>query len=323
MLQTGKTATIFGGTGFIGRHVVRELAWLGIRIKIASRFPEKAYFLQPCGQTGQISSIYCDYSSQESILKTVEEADYVINCTGILNERKKGDFNKVHAQIPGMIAQACAKSNVERFVHISALGIDISNARYAASKRAGEKKIREFFPESIILRPSLVFGPDDDFFNKLARLSSFLPALPLIGGGKTRFQPVYVGDIADAVINAITPPGNVPISPIGKTFQLGGPEIMTFRDIIEKLLHYSCRNRLLVNVPWIMAKLQASILSCLPGKLLTIDQVELLRTDNIVSEDALTLENFGIIAKDLDTVLPAYLEKYCSEGNYRSQFSAS
>jgi NADH dehydrogenase len=317
MQRIYKQATVFGGTGFIGRHVVQELARLGMRIKVASRYPESAYFLRPSGHVGQIASVYCDYSEPESVTEALKGSDYAVNCTGILYESRKGDFNKVHAEIPQLIAEGCIKENVKRFVHISALGIDISSSRYANSKRDGEALIHEIFPKATIMRPSLVFGHGDDFFNKFATLSSYLPALPLIGGGKTRFQPVYVGDIADAIVNALTLD-----EAEGKTFELGGPEVFTFQEILEKLLHYTCRDRYLVNVPWPLARMQASILGVLPKPLLTKDQVELLRTDNVVSEYALNLGDLGIIPKDLDTVLPGYLHRYCQNRQYRPKLPA-
>lgn len=206
MSMTGKIVTIFGGTGFIGRHTVRRLAKAGYTVKVATRAPESAYFLRPCGTVGQIVPFAVDYSDDKSVAAAIAGADSVINCVGILYEKRKQSFEKIHVGLARTIANACRDGDVKHLVHISALGIDKNNSKYAAGKRAGEEAVRNAFPAATILRPSVVFGPEDQFFNKFAALSAVIPALPLIGGGKTKFQPVYVGDVAAAVMAALASP---------------------------------------------------------------------------------------------------------------------
>ncbi len=317
-----KTAIVFGGTGFIGRQVVRELARLNYRVKVASRVPERAYFLRPCGVVGQIVPVQCNASDYESVASVIRGCDLVVNCIGVLFEKQKGDFKRAHVDIPGNISKACAALNAGRFVHISALGIDICESHYAQTKREGEKAIQENFQLATILRPSVVFGPEDKFFNMFAELARYLPAFPLIGGGKTRFQPVFVGDVADAVIAGLTLPDKVGKSPRGKTYELGGPEVIDFKGIYKKLFHYTCRKRLLVPVPWGIAKIQGAVLGVLPEPLLTVDQVRSLKHDVVVSSEALTFDDLGITAKDMDTVLPTYLERYCPGGHFHESRSS-
>ncbi len=318
-----KIVTVFGGTGFIGRHIVRELAWLGLRIKVASRHPESARYLLPAGNVGQIVPVLCDYLDRESVAEALSGSDFAVNCTGILHEKKKGDFDRIHCRIPSTIADISSTLGIRRLIHISALGIDSSASSYAISKRAGEKVVLSLFPKSVILRPSLVFGTDDSFFNRFAAMARLLPALPLIGGGETRFQPVYVGDVANAAIAALTISESGKDSPLGNIYQIGGPEVFTFRQLMEKIMHYTRRSRRLVNVPWSLARMYGALPGIMPGQLLTGDQVELLRTDNVVSEDALTLEALGISPKDLDAILPVYLERYSPGGHYGSRIPAS
>lgn len=321
MKNNYKTAVIFGGTGFIGRQVVREMAKLGWRIKVATRIPESAYFLRPCGVVGQIVPFACDYSA-ESIAKAVEGCDYVVNCIGILFERRKGDFHRAHVEIPARIAESCADKAAARFVHISALGIEDSKSRYAATKREGEKAVQEAFPAATILKPSIVFGEDDTFFNMFAGMAQILPFLPLIGGGRTKFQPVFVGDVADAAIKSLTVPKSLAFSPLGQRFALGGPDILTFKEVYETLFHYTGLRRPLVELPWGVAKIQATFLGLLPKPLLTRDQVESLKTDSIVQDGMLTLADLGIMPTEMDIILPHYLERYRPGGRFAKTKSA-
>ncbi len=313
-----KTACIFGGTGFIGRQIVRELAARGIRIKVATRVPESAYFLRPCGTVGQIVPYFCDYKDQQSVQNAVKGCDYVVNCVGILFEKKKGDFERVHSELPAVIAKACAQERVKRFVHISALGIEASNARYANSKFNGEKAVKSNFPMASILRPSVVFGEDDDFFNKFAHMAPLVPFFPLIGGGKTRFQPVYVGDVADAALKCLFGTASGADNPCGKTYALGGPEVVTFKDIYEILFAHTKQPKRLVKVSWSIAKIQAGLMSLMPEPLLTADQVELLKSDNVVGKDALTFVNLGIAPTAMSVILPHYLTRYQPGGRFAS-----
>jgi len=307
-----KTACVFGGTGFIGRQVVRELAERGYRIKIATRVPERAYFLKPCGQVGQIVPVPCDYQDPKSIAEVIKDCDAVVNTIGILYQQgKHSRFKKIHAELPSTIAKACAKAGVESFVHISALGADKAGSRYARSKLEGEKAVRSNFKQATILRPSIVFGEDDSFFNMFAKMAGVLPALPLIGGGKTKFQPVYVGDVADAVMKAIEKP-----EAQGKIYELGGPEVKTFKELFELMFKYTGQRRALVPLPFFVAKIEALFLQLLPKPLLTPDQVESLKSDNVVQGGALTLSDLGIEPHSLDSILPTYLEQYRPGGRF-------
>lgn len=317
MTATEKIATVFGGTGFIGRHVVQELARAGYRVKVATRAPERAFFLRPCGSVGQVVPFACDYNDAADIAAAVRGADVAVNCIGILYEKKKGAFTRVHKDIAASIAAACSVGGVDRFVHLSALGIDRATSRYAASKRDGEIEARRNFPATTILRPGVVFGPEDNFFNMFAHLARFLPALPLIGGGKTRFQPVYVGDVAAAVMAALALPGAA-----GGTYELGGPEILDFRQVYERLFACTGRRRRLVSLPFGLARVQAGFMGLMPRPLLTPDQVDSLRTDNIVNEAAAGLAALGIAPTGMGLILPTYLEHYRPGGRFGNKVRA-
>lgn len=316
MTLSCKTATVFGGTGFIGTQIVRTLAKLGWRVKVASRVPERAFFLRPCGTVGQIVPVACDYTP-ESIAAAVKGSDFVVNCIGILYERGKAKFKKIHADIPQTIAGACAAQGVERFVHISALACERGTSRYARSKFAGEQAVRAAFPKATILRPSLVFGPEDDFFNKFAELARFLPVFPLIGGGKTLFQPVYAGDVAAAVAAALTLPAAGDKNPEGGIYELAGPERLSFRQIYERLFEETGRARCLLSLPFPLAKVQGAFMALAPSPLLTPDQVESLKTDNIPSGAERTLEDLGIQPTGMAAILPAYLARFRPDGDIR------
>lgn len=311
-----KTAVIFGATGFIGRQITRELAELGVRIKVATRIPERAYFLRPFGDVGQIVPIACDYS-QESISDIIKGCDYVVNTIGILFEKKKNSFQKAHVEIPKRIATASKEQNVERFVHISALACERGTSKYAHTKLAGEQEILQIFPEATILRPSVVFGEDDSFFNMFAEMSSYLPFLPLIGGGKTKFEPVYVGDVADAAIYALQ--NN---NAKGHIYELCGPDRVSFKEIYEILMEETKRKRALVPLPIPFAKFQAFFMQVLPKPPLTPDQVESLKTDNVKNDDALTLEDMNINPTAMKLILPEYLERYRPGGRFAYQKTA-
>lgn len=316
MTHDYKTATVFGGTGFVGTQVVRELAKRGITIKVATRVPERAYFLRPCGTVGQIVPFACDYNDAASIAKAVEGSDYVVNCIGILFEKKRNDFERAHVELPAAIAKACADKGVKRFVHISALAVDRGTSDYARSKLKGESAVHSNFPETTILRPSVIFGEDDEFFNMFARMAQVLPALPLIGGGKTKFQPVFVGDVADAVMVAIETPKSATSCPQGKIYELGGPDTLTFRQIYKKLFEYTNLHPALISLPYGLAKCQAWFMEFMPTPPLTRDQVESLKTDNVVQKGSLTLADLGINETAMDLILPTYLESYRPGGRF-------
>lgn len=306
-----KQACVFGGTGFIGRQIVRVLARAGYTVKVASRFPEKAFFLKTAGNVGQIVPVLCKPGDEASIRTAVRGCDVVVNCVGILFQKGKSTFTRIHTELPRSIAKACAAEKVERFVHLSALGCEDSESKYGKSKLNGELAVHENFPKATILRPSVVFGPEDEFFNMFGRLSTVLPVLPLVGGGKTKFQPVYVGDVADAVMKAIASSESE-----GQVYELGGPDILTFRQIYERLFAQTGRKCMLVSLPWGVAKLQGCVMGILPKPPLTADQVESLKTDNVVSVDAKTLADLGVMPTGLDLILPTYLDRFRPGGRF-------
>jgi NADH dehydrogenase len=301
----------FGGTGFIGRQIVRELARAGYTVKVATRVPEKAFFLKPCGNVGQIVPFACKTGDESSIRAAVKGCDVVVNCIGILYEKGKSTFTKIHTELPRSIAKACAAEHVGRLIHISALGCEESESKYGKSKLNGELAARENYAKTTILRPSVVFGVEDDFFNMFGRLSTVLPALPLVGGGHTKFQPVYVGDVADAVMKVVLNPQSE-----GKTYELGGPDVLSFRQIYERLFAETGRKRMLISLPWGIAKFQGCVMSLLPKPVLTVDQVESLKTDNIVTPGAATLADLGLSPTSMDIVLPTYLARFKPGGRF-------
>jgi NADH dehydrogenase len=304
--------TVFGGSGFIGRYVVEKLAKRGWMIRVAVRRPDDALFLKTAGQLGQIAPIAANIRDQRSVEAAVAGADAVINLVGILFESGPQRFAKVQAEGPGRIAAAAAAAGVRQMVHISAIGADsASPAAYGRSKAAGEQAVRAAFPAATILRPSIVFGPEDGFFNRFAAMTRLSPALPLIGGGLTRFQPVYVVDVADAVLAALERPDAA-----GQTYELGGPGTYSFRDLMQLLLREIGRRRLLVPIPFALASLQGALLQCLPSPPLTLDQVRLLKRDNVVSPGAKGLADLGIAPTAVEVILPTYLDKYRPGGSY-------
>ena len=308
-----KIVAIFGGTGFVGRYIVANLAKQGATIKVISRYPQSAYFLRQFGTVGQIAPVFCDYSDA-AIDEAVSGSDIVINCLGILFEKSKSTFENVHVNDAAKIASACIKYNVKRFVHISALGIEESKSKYAETKRKGEEAVRSAYPSATILRPSVIFGAEDDFFNKFAKLSLIAPVLPLIMGGHTKFQPVYVGDVAASVVKALTLPDTGESSPLGKTYELGGPEILSFKEILQRLFAQTGRKRSLVNLPEAVARFNAALFSVMPKPLLTGDQITSLKSDNIVQRGARTLTDLNVTATALDAILPSYLVRYRKGG---------
>ena len=316
MIPKNKTAVIFGGTGFIGRQVVRELAEMGLQIKIATRVPERAYFLRPQGNVGQIVPIACDYS-EEAISNIVSGCDYVVNTIGILFEKSKNGFQKTHVQIPKMIATAASQHKVKSFVHVSALACERGTSKYAHTKLAGEQEILQACPSATILRPSVVFGEDDSFFNMFAEMSCYLPFLPLIGGGKTKFEPVYVGDVADAVIYALKN-----ASTKGHIYELCGPDQVSFKEIYEILREETNRKSALIPLPMPLAKVQAFFMQFLPNPPLTPDQVESLKTDNVKNPDSLGLSDMEINPTAMKLILPDYLERYRPGGRFAYQKTA-
>jgi NADH dehydrogenase len=304
-----KLVTVFGGSGFLGRHTVRALARAGWRIKVATRHPARGFFLRPLGTVGQIDFVKCDVSDAESVAHAVMGADAVINLTGILFQKGQ-TFEDVQAEGAANIAQAAAAAGVRALVHVSAIGADANaDAEYAVTKAAGEQAVREAFPAAVILRPSIIFGPEDGFFNKFAAMARFSPILPLVGGGHTRFQPVFVGDVAQAIVTALSRQD-------GRTYELGGPATYSFKELLQIILREIGRKRALVPLPFALASLQAAFLQLLPNPLLTMDQVKLLKHDNVVSPTAAGLADLGITPTSVEAVIPSYLWRYRAKGEY-------
>lgn len=312
----GKTATVFGGTGFVGRYVVARLARAGSIVRIITRHPSSAYFLRTNGVVGQIVPIQSNYASYEEVERDVAGSDVVVNCLGILAQNRRCSFDHLHREVPQWIAQACTKYNVKRLVHISALGAGQAQSKYATSKQAGEQAVLAAYPTASILRPSVIFGPEDKFFNRFAALAQFAPALPLIGGGETKFQPVYVGDVASAVMATLTRPDTGGLSPFGATYELGGPEILTFRELYERMFEQTGRKRMMVSLPWAIARVQAAFMSVLPVPPLTNDQITSLQTDSVVSSGARLLHDLNITPTALETILPTYLDRFRPGGRF-------
>ncbi len=308
--------TIIGGSGFVGRHVVRALARRGYRIRVACRRPDLAGHLQPLGNTGQIMMVQANVRYPASLAAACEGAHAVINLTGVLYSAGPQSFDAVHAFGAEATAKAARDSGARVFIQMSAIGADAnSTAEYARSKAEGERRARAAFPGAIILRPSIIFGPEDSFFNRFAGLSRVAPFLPLIGGGETKFQPVFVGDVAEAIARLVER-GEAD----GRTYELGGPETLSFRQLMEFTLDTIGRKRMLVPIPWGVAKFQAAILGLLPKPLLTSDQVELLKTDNVVSGEAerqgRSLSGLGITPTGIEGIVPGYLYRYRKAGQF-------
>jgi NADH dehydrogenase len=314
--STDMLVTVFGGSGFLGRYVVRALAKRGYRIRVAVRRPDLAGHLQPLGRVGQIHAVQANLRYPRSLEAAARDANAVINLVGILFERGAQRFDAVQATGAEAVALA-ANAFGARLVHVSAIGADENSASgYARSKAEGEKLVLAAQPSATIFRPAVVFGPEDDFFNRFASLARFVPALPLPGGGHTRFQPVFVGDVAAAIADAVdgkTKPGTA--------YDLAGPDVRTFKELMEFVLATIERRRLLIPVPFGLLKLQAAFLQFLPNPPLTPDQVELLKQDIVLSEDASrdgrTLQGLGIVPTAMAAIAPSYLWRFRKRGQFK------
>jgi NADH dehydrogenase len=316
--QSSKIVTVFGGSGFLGRHVVRALAKRGYRVRIAVRRPELAGFMQPQGGVGQIFPVQANLRHDWSIERAIEGADAVVNLVGILYETSKQSFESVHRDGAEAIAKATAKAGLKNLVQISAIGADLeSDSDYARTKAEGENAVLANVPEAVIVRPSLLIGPDDDFFNKFAEMSRFSPALPLFGGGETKFQPAFVGDVAEVIARAVD--GELEA---GQTYELGGPDEKSFKELLEIMLNETQRKRLLLPMPFSVATAVAWWAEMLPTPALTCDQVTLLKTDNVVSDAAKsagrTFEGLGMKAQSVEAVVGSYLWSYRPAGQYEA-----
>lgn len=309
--------TIFGGSGFVGRYIARRMAKEGWRVRVAVRRPNDALFVRPYGVVGQVEPVFCNIRDDESVRAVTKGADVVVNCVGVLAEDGKNTFDAVQAEGAGRVARIAAEESVQRMVQISAIGADAdSDSEYAQSKAEGEEAVLAAFPTAMILRPSIVFGPEDEFFNRFASMTRFGPILPVVGAD-TKFQPVYVDDVAQAAVKGILGQAEPGI------YELGGPDVRTFRELMTEMLSVIHRKRLVLNIPFfaagIMAKLmelgQTLSLGIVPAQI-TTDQVANLRNDNVVSEGAKTLAGLGIEPTTTASVLPSYLWRFRPSGQY-------
>ncbi|MBP2291848.1 complex I NDUFA9 subunit family protein [Azospirillum rugosum] len=313
MSYRNEVVTVFGGSGFIGRHLIRRLAKSGAIVRVVSRHPNQANFLKTAGSVGQIVPMAADVTDDQSVARAIQGSDTVINLIGALYETAPWSFQTVHVDAPTRIARIAAANGVRKLVHVSAIGADTRSASaYARSKAAGEQAVLQAFPGATIIRPSIVFGPEDAFFNKFASMAQIAPALPLIGGS-TKFQPVYVGDLADAITAAVHQD-----SAAGKTFELGGPRVYTFKELMELMLHEIRRkHRLLVPVPFNIAEKLGAFCEKIPliAPPLTRDQVELLKTDNVASPSTPGFKELGMTElASCEVILPTYLSRFIVGG---------
>ena len=311
------TVAVIGGSGFVGRAVIEKLAQAGKQIIVLCRNSDRAKFLKPMGRIGQITIVAGDALDDAALSRVMAPADAAVNLVGILAESGAQRFERLQGELPGRIGALAEQYDHQAVVHISAIGADASSAsRYAQTKAAGEAGLKAAFPNAVLLRPSIIFGPRDSFFNRFATMAQIAPALPLPGGGHMRMQPVYVEDVASAVIAGLGLAGlglagkKLKKSPEGCIYELGGPEICSFRQLMELTLKYSQRRRLLIPVPFSALKIGAAVAGLLPNPPLTTDQLRLLRLDNIVGKGALTLDDLGITATAIDAVVPGYLARY-------------
>lgn len=319
MNGNGGLITVFGGSGFVGRHTVSALARKGYRVRAAVRRPDLAGHLQPMGSVGQIHAVQANVRYPQSLKAALEGAEAAVNLVAILAPVGKQTFDAVHVEGARAVARAAREAGIKRFVHISAIGANKSSAaNYGRTRALGEQAVLEEFPDAIIIRPSIVFGPEDEFFNRFASMAVMSPFLPLIGGGKTKFQPVYVGDLAAAIANAIAGAGTP-----GTIYEAGGPEVFTFRRLLELTQDYTGRHRFWLRMPTFAAKLQALLTWPLPNALrpITLDQINMLQTDNVVSEAAKsegrTLEGLGVSPlTSVASIVPQQLERFQPKGQY-------
>ena len=325
---TDRIITVFGGSGFVGRHVVRALARDGWRVRVATRRPDLAFHLQPLGKVGQVHAVQANVRYPSSLQAALRGAEAAVNLVGILAPAGKNTFDAVQAEGADAVARAVQAAGITNFVHVSAIGADADSASaYARSKAAGEAAILSGVPKAKILRPSVVFGPEDQFFNRFASMARIMPVLPLIGGGETRLQPVYVGDVAETASRLLRGAGV-----FGVTYELGGPSVRTMREIMEFVLATTHRKRLLASLPFEIAGVLGSVTETLNKLLLglipaefafTRDQVELLKHDNVVSDKTVaegrTLAGLGLTAESIEAIVPAYLYRFRKTGQFSDE----
>ncbi len=317
--NSARLITLIGGSGFVGRHTVRALARRGFRIRVAVRRPDLTGHLQPLGNVGQIMAVQANVRYPESLAAACQGADAVVNFTGVLQSSGAQSFDAIHAFGAQASARAAKDAGAKSFIQVSAIGADAqSSSAYSRTKAEGEARAAAEFKGAVMVRPSVVFGPEDDFFNRFGAMARFSPALPLIGGGATRFQPVFVGDVGEAIAQLV----EARVAD-GKVYELGGPEVLSFREILEYVLKVTGRNRLLVPLPFPVAKLIGTLAQILPGAPITADQVESLKSDNVVSAAAQksgrTLEGLGITPQAIEAIVPSYLYRYRKAGQFSGE----
>ena len=312
MQNNQKIIAIFGAGGFLGKNLMRELTKLDYRVKVATRNPYLKGYLKPLGSPGQIELFKTNIFDQESVKQVLKNCDLAINLVGILYETRKQKFNQIHSQFPHLLSNLCNELGTKNLIHVSALGVrERHTSQYMQSKLQGEKNIQDNFKPSVILRPSVVFGPSDKFFETFASIAQFSPFLPLIGGGKTKFAPIYVGDVAKAIVKSLELNNSQT-----KIYELGGPEDYSFKELMEILLAEIKKKRFLISIPWSFAKFQSYFLQMLPNPLLTPDQVELLKYSNVVSGDYPTLKDLGVSGTPIHSILPKYIYRFRTGGQF-------
>jgi NADH dehydrogenase len=311
MQNNQKIIGIFGAGGFLGKHLMRQLTKLDYRVKVATRNPYLKGYLKPLGNPGQIELFKTNIFNPEDVKQVLKNCDLAINLVGILYETRKQKFNQIHAQFPNLLSELCNELGIKKLVHVSALGVKEGHpSQYMQSKLQGEKNIQDTFKQSVILRPGIMFGPEDKFFNIFATLAQFSPALPLIGGGKTVFEPIYVGDVAQTIVKSLELNNSKP-----SIYELGGANY-SFKELMQILLSEINKKRFLIPIPWGMAKFQSYFLQMLPTPLLTPDQVTMLRYDNVVSGEYKTLKNLKIQPTTIQSILPKYIYRFRSGGEF-------
>lgn len=311
--MSGELVTVFGGSGFIGRTLVQRLAKAGYRVRVAVRRPNSALDVKTLGDLGQVHLAQANVRNKPSIEAAINGADHVVNLVGVLFESGKQSFGKIHDEGAGLVAEVAAAANVKSLVHMSAIGADDeSDSKYAKSKAAGEKEVLKNYPNASIIRPSVVFGADDNFFNKFAAMAKSFRMLPVICGD-TKFQPVYVGDVADAIVSIISDEEHT-----GKIYELGGPKAYSFRELLEIVNKITEQNVPLITIPIQMAYFQAFFFGMFPNPMVTIDQMRLLEKDNVVSDDALKLSDLGVEATPPEAIIPNYLYLHRPMGQFRT-----
>ena len=310
---------VIGGSGFVGRATIEKLAQAGYQILVLCRNSDRAKYLKPMGRSGQITIVAGNALDDRALEAVLAPADAAVNMVGILTESRAQKFDALQGELPQRIGRLAAQHNHQALVHLSAIGADAGSASlYAQSKASGEAGLLRAFQKAVILRPSVIFGPRDNFFNRFAAMAQIAPALPLPGGGHMRMQPVFVEDVASAIIAGLRT-GRVDLKkePEGCIYELGGPDVFSFRQLMALTLQYSERRRLLVPVPFAALAVGASVAGLLPNPPLTLDQLRLLKVDNVVAEGALKLADLGIVATCIDAVVPSYLARYRPGGLFR------